>query len=104
MFKLTTEAASQINSAASEGGSEGMVLRLAAMADNTGTIDYKMGFDEESEDDITFVSEGIKIAIAPEFVPILDKVTLDYVTLDDGEIQFVFINPNDANFKETAVN
>lgn len=99
MFKITPEAALQINTAASQGGTEGMTLRLAAMNTPDGTVDYKMGFDESSEDDVTFVSEGIKIAIAPEYVPILDQVTLDFVMLDDGEKQFVFINPGDANYQ-----
>ena len=104
MFKVTPEAANQIQLAATQGGSEGLTLRLAAMVQPSGAIDYKMGFDESTEDDVTFVSEGVQIAIAPEYVPVLDKVTLDFVTLDDGEQQFIFINPEDANYQASANN
>ena len=45
-----------------------------------------------------FTSEGVKIVIAPEYVPLLDNTTLDFAQLDDGEMQFVFINPDDANY------
>jgi len=75
-----------------------MALRLAAIKHDDGSYDYKMGYDEVSEDDITFKSEDVTIVIAPEYVPLLDETTLDYVEMDDGEHQFIFLNPKDINF------
>jgi len=98
MFKVTPAAAEQVRNAAKQGGTEGMALRLAAQKHADGTYDYRMGFDEASEDDIRITSEGIEIVMAPEFVPLLDNTTLDFVQLDDGDAQFVFINPDDANY------
>lgn len=102
MFKVTPSAAEQVRSAAQQGGTEGMALRLAAQKHADGTFDYRMGFDEVSEDDIEMSCEGVKIVMAPEFVPLLDNTTLDFVSLDDGESQFIFVNPDDANYTPTA--
>ena len=98
MFKVTPAAATQIQVSASTGGAEGMALRLAAIRHDDGSFDYKMGFDEISEDDIAFKSEQIDIVMAPEYIPLLDETTLDYVQMDDGEQQFIFLNPKDVNF------
>lgn len=98
MFKVTPAAAEQVKNAAQQSGTEGMALRLAAQRQPDGSFDYRMGFDEVGEDDIRFSSEGVVIVMAPEFVPLLDHTTLDFATLDEGEAQFIFINPDDANF------
>lgn len=98
MFKVTPQAAEQVRVAAEQGGTVGMALRLAAHQRPDGSIDYRMGFDEGTEDDIRFSSEGVQIVIAPEYVPLLDAATLDFVELDAGDSQFVFLNPKDANY------
>ena len=98
MFKVTSRAADQVREAAKGGGTEGMALRLAAQQKPDGSIDYLMGFDEAKEDDIQFKSENVDIVIAPEYVPLLDQAVMDFVQLDDGETQFVFMNPKDANY------
>ena len=99
MFKVTASAAEQVIAAAQQSGTEVMSLRLAAQKHPDGTFDYKMGFDNPTEDDIRFKSEGVDIVIAPEFVPLLDRTVMDYVVLEDGgDPQFIFINPDDANY------
>lgn len=103
MFKVTQAAAEQVRNAAQQSGAEGMALRLAAQRHANGSFDYRMGFDEVNEDDIHFTFEGVKVVMAPEFVPLLDNTTLDFVQLDDGEAQFVFVNPDDANYAPPAI-
>ncbi len=98
MFKVTPQAAEQVKSAAEQGGTAGMALRLAAQQRPDGSIDYRMGFDEVTEDDIRFTSEGVQIVIAPEYVPLLDSATLDFVELEPGESQFIFLNPQDPTY------
>jgi iron-sulfur cluster assembly protein len=98
MFKVTPQAARQVKAAAEQGGTVGMALRLAAQQRPDGSIDYRMGFDEETEDDIRFSSEGVQIVMAPEYVPLLDAATLDFVELEPGEPQFIFLNPKDPNY------
>jgi len=99
MFKVTSAAADQVRQAARQSGVEELVLRLAATRKPDGTIDYRMGFDEPSDDDIRFKTEGVDIVISPEFVPLLDKAVLDFVELAPGDNQFIFLNPEDANYK-----
>ena len=98
MFKVTTAAADQVRVAAHQGGTEGMVLRLAAARTTDGSIEYQMGFDEPNEDDIRFSSEDVDIVMAPEYVPLLDKAILDFVELESGEQQFIFLNPDDPSY------
>lgn len=99
MFKVTPAAADQIRQAARQSGLEELLLRLAASRKQDGAIEYKMGFDEPTEDDIRFNSEGVGIVIAPESVPLLDRAVLDFVELDEGGQQFIFMNPEDPNYR-----
>jgi iron-sulfur cluster assembly protein len=98
MFKVTTTAAGQIVQSAQQGGTEGLALRLAAHQAADGTIDYRMGFDEVREDDIRQRCEGVEVVMAPEFVPLLDEATLDFVELEPGQHHFIFINPKDPGY------
>jgi iron-sulfur cluster assembly protein len=102
MFKVTAAAAQQVLNAAKQGGTEGMSLRLAAHQQQDGSIDYRMGFDEASEDDIRLSSEGIDIVMSPEDVPLLDSATMDYVEIEPGQYHFIFLNPKDANYTPPA--
>lgn len=98
MFTVTVAAANQVQKAAGQSGAEGMALRLAARKLADGTVDYRMGFDDASEDDIRFSSEGVDIVMAPEDVPLLSEAVLDFVEIQPGEFQFIFLNPKDANY------
>lgn len=99
MFKLTPAAADQVRRAAADSGSEGMALRFAAHQRADGTIDYKMGFDSPDEEDIRFKSEGVDIVMEPEYVPLLEAATLDFVALEPGDFQFIFLNPKDSAYQ-----
>lgn len=104
MFKVTPQAAEQVKAAAEQGGTAGMALRLAAQQRPDGSIDYRMGFDEGTEDDIRFKSEGVQIVMAPEYVPLLDAATLDFVEVEPGDPQFIFLNPKDPTFVAPSEN
>ncbi|MEW8657712.1 MAG: iron-sulfur cluster biosynthesis family protein [Candidatus Thiodiazotropha endolucinida] len=98
MFKITPRAAQQIQQAAKMGGTEGMALRFAAQKKEDGSFDYLMGFDDAKDDDIQFDSEGVSLIMEPEYFSLLDETTMDFAELDDGESQFIFINPKDSNY------
>ncbi|MES9939940.1 MAG: iron-sulfur cluster biosynthesis family protein [Candidatus Thiodiazotropha sp. 6PLUC2] len=98
MFKITPRAAEQILQAAKMGGTEGMALRFAAQKKDDGSFDYLMGFDDANEEDIQFDSEGINIIMSPEYFPLLDETIMDFAELNDGESQFIFMNPKDSNY------
>jgi len=102
MFKVTSAAATQVKVAATQGGTEEMSLRLAAQKRPDGTVEYKMGFDYASDEDIQLSCEGVNVLMAPEYVPLLDQTTLDFAELDDGDKQFIFLNPEDSSFRPPA--
>ncbi|EGV17843.1 HesB/IscA family protein [Thiocapsa marina] len=99
MFTLTTAAADQVLKAAQQGGTEGMSLRLAAFQMQDGAIDYRIGFDEPTEDDIRMSCAGVDIVMTPEQVPLLDQTTMDYVEMEPGQFRFIFLNPKDPHYK-----
>lgn len=98
MFKVTAEAAKQIQHAAREGGIEGMALRMAAERKPDGSLHYIMGFDQRTDSDLSVISEGVEIVIAPAYKELLDGTTLDFVEIEAGDQRFIFLNPNDANY------
>lgn len=100
MITITPTAAKQIKSAAKDGRMEGMALRIAARRESDGTIQYAMGFDDTSRaDDTRIRSEGIDIAVAATSTVLLEGTTLDYVELEPGKFEFIFMNPNDPNYR-----
>ncbi len=102
MFTLTTVAAEQVLKAAKEGGAEGLSLRLAASQQADGTIEYRMGFDASTEEDIRFQSEGVDIVMTPEDVPLLDEAVMDFVEIEPGKPHFIFLNPKDPHYQPPA--
>ena len=98
MFKITPRAAEQILQAARQGGTEGMALRFAAQQKEDGSFDYLMGFDDSREEDVQFDCEGITIIMEPTHFSLLEEATMDYAELDDGEKEFIFLNPKDSNY------
>ncbi len=100
MFKITPRAADQIRQAAKQGGTEGMALRFAAQQKDDGSFDYLMGFDDARDEDIQFDIEGVSVIMEPEYYALLDETTMDYAELDDGEKQFIFLNPKDSNYSK----
>jgi iron-sulfur cluster assembly protein len=99
MFKVTAAAADQVVKAAKQGGTEGLSLRLAAFQKPDGSIDYRMGFDDATEDDIRFATAGVDIVVTPESVPLLDQATMDFVEIEPGQYHFIFLNPKDPSYK-----
>jgi len=82
-----------------------MAMRIAATRNPDGTLHYGMGFDDNRmEGDIHITSEDIEIVVSGSSMQLLQGMTVDFVELEPGTPQFIFINPNDPNFSppETA--
>jgi len=101
MITVSKVAAEQILESAKQGNAEGMSLRIAANKKDDGSIEYVMGFaDRDMDDDIFFESEGVKIVVSAACYELLKNTEIDFVKLDDhDEMQFIFKNPNDPNYK-----
>lgn len=98
MITLTRSAAEQVKKSARESNLEGLSLRLAAKRLEDGSFDYGMGFDSEAEEDIKFKCEGVNVVVSPPYMELLNGVTLDYVELEPGSFNFIFLNPNDPSY------
>lgn len=100
MITVTPEAAKQIIESAKQGQSEGMALRIAAKRNEDDTIDYMMGFDDANyDDDIEVTSEGVKLVTGAAYVQLLNGMTIDFVEIEPGQHNFIFLNPNDPNYQ-----
>ena len=103
MFTLTSAAAQQVRQAASASGAQDMALRIAAKIDSDGSVQYGMGFDEPKDEDMKLDLDGVAVVIAEDFQPVLDNIVLDYVELEPGQFNFIFMDarqqePTPASF------
>ncbi len=99
MITLTAQAAEQVLGSAQQSDVKDVYLRLAARLDGNGTIEYGMGFDDRSDGDLVAVSHGVNVLISPGSAELLTGATLDFVEINPGESQFIFINPNDPSHR-----
>lgn len=99
MITVTPAAAAQIKHSAEQSKTEGMSLRIAATRNDDSSIHYAMGFDDNKEDDITVAVAEVEIIISASSAELLKDTTIDFVELEPDKFQFIFINPNDPNYK-----
>ncbi len=98
MITVTPEAAKHINHSANQGDTPGMKLRIAASRNEDGSLHYGLGFDDSTlEGDQIFTSEGIDIIVASSSLGLLTGTVIDYVELEPGKHEVIFINPNDPS-------
>jgi iron-sulfur cluster assembly protein len=98
MITVTEQAAKQIKLSAKQGKAEGMPLRIAATKNEDDSIHYGMGFDDSKEDDISITSGDVEIIVSPVSAELLKDTVLDFVELEPGKHQFIFMNPNDPTY------
>lgn len=92
MFTLTSAAALQIQQAADTSESQDMALRVAAKIDSDGSLQYGMGFDDPKDEDMKLDVGGVSVVISMESQDLLDETVLDFVELEPGEFNFIFID------------
>ena len=95
---VTKAAAAQVRQSMDRSDADGMGLRLAVRMTPSGEFDYVMGFDERAPGDITIVSHGVDVLVAEGEREQVEGMTLDFVELEPGQYEFIFINPNDPNY------
>lgn len=99
MITVTKDAAAQINHSVDVSDANNLALRIAISKDQNNSFQYAMGFDEvKNATDLTCQSEGVTLVYSSEEKELLQGMTLDFVELEDGQRNFVFLNPNDPAF------
>jgi iron-sulfur cluster assembly protein len=103
MITITPAAAEQIRASAKQGDMQGLAMRIAAKRNPDGSMHYGMGFDEnELDGDIRVNADGIDVVIGESSHIHLEGTILDYVEIEPETWQFIFLNPNDANYSPPA--
>ena len=100
IFEISDEAAEQIRKASELAKSSEWPLRLSLNIDDNGKFNYLMGFDQSKEEDLQLKINNINILIDPNSMISLKNTKLDFVAIDGNEKQFIFINPNDPEYKK----
>ena len=98
MFKLSKGAAAEIKRSMQQHDFDDLPIRIAAKRDSTGTFHYQMGFDQAGPGDMMLASGGVDIVIANVHKHLLHGAEMDFVTLDNGDKHFIFLNPNDPAY------
>ena len=99
IFEISDDAAKQISTAAEQSESSEWPLRISLNVDSSGKFNYLMGFDQSKEEDLQLKINGINILIDPDSMVNLKNTKLDFVAIDGSDKQFIFINPNDPEYK-----
>ena len=99
MITISQAAARQIRRTADSGHMEELALRIAASRNPDGSIGYQMGFDEIAPDDVLVNARGVDVVLRKDDKALLNGMTLDYVELEPGDFQFIFLNPNDPGYQ-----
>lgn len=91
MISLTPAAAEQIRAAAQQSGVERMGLRVAARINDSGMLEFGMGFDDERANDAAVDTQGVTLLVNAQSAPYLEDVTIDFSEVSPGEARFVFM-------------
>lgn len=89
-FHMTSAAAREILAAAQRSGAAGVPLRVAARPARDG-MSYGMGFDEPAPGDAVAVFDGLTVLIGADSGAWLAGTVLDFVELDSGGRDFIFM-------------
>lgn len=98
-LSFSPSALEQIKNSVQDSDNSNMGLRFAARMTADESVDYGIGFDEAKEDDIKFECDGVTILIAPDNEELLHGAHVDFVEIEEGQFNFIFLNPNDPNYK-----
>jgi len=100
MIKLSSEAAKQILISAEQNNMPSVPLRIAIKQQDDGSFHYAMGFDEQRLPGDIFVNiDKINMVVSEKSKDLAEGMTIDYVELEPGKLDFVFLNPNDPTYK-----
>ena len=99
MISLTSSAIEQIKNSIEQNEAGSSPLRIAIKTQDDGSFHYAMGFDEQRLPGDSFINiDDISLVVSETSKPYADGMTIDYVELEPGAWQFIFLNPNDPTY------
>ncbi len=99
IISFSPAAIAQIKTNMQDSQHSAMALRIAATMSADETINYGMGFDETKEGDVQFTDDGVNFLVSPDCLELLNGTHVDYVDVENDQHHFIFLNPNDPNYK-----
>ncbi|VAX00336.1 DsrR [hydrothermal vent metagenome] len=99
IISFSPAAIAQIKTNMQDSEHSAMALRIAATMSADETINYGMGFDETKEGDVQFTDDGVNFLVSPDCLELLNGTHVDYVDVENDQHHFIFLNPNDPNYK-----
>ena len=99
MIKLTDQALEQIKYSAEQSGTPSIPLRIAIKRLDDGSFHYAMGFDEQRLPGDSFVVvDEVSMVVSDTSKSLVEGMTIDFVELEPGKSEFIFLNPNDPAY------
>jgi len=99
MISLTTAALEQIKLSANQGEMDSLPLRIAIKEQDDGSFHYAMGFDEQRLPGDNFLNfDGVDLVVSQTSKDLAEGMTIDFVELEAGKSEFIFLNPNDPTY------
>ena len=99
MISLTATAIEQIKHSVEQSGAGSVPLRIAIKTQDDGSFHYAMGFDEQRLPGDNFINiDDISLVVSEASKDFAEGMTIDYVELEPGNWQFIFLNPNDPTY------
>ncbi len=98
MISLTSAALEQMKLSA-EGDAASLPIRIAIKEQDDGSFHYAMGFDEQRLPGDHFLNfDGIDLVVSATSKALAEGMTIDFVELEAGKPEFIFLNPNDPTY------
>ncbi len=99
MISLSSDALEQIKLSINQGDGGNAPIRIAIKEQADGSFHYAMGFDEQRLPGDSFVNiEGISLVVSEGSKALAEGMTIDFVELEAGKKEFIFMNPNDPTY------
>lgn len=99
MISVTTSALEQIKLSVTQGEKGSLPLRIAIKEQDDGSFHYAMGFDEQRLPGDNFLNfDGVDLVVSENSKDLAEGMTIDFVELEPGKSEFIFLNPNDPTY------
>ena len=94
LIEITPIAAEKLQTALSEQGEQGSMLRVMVMPGGHGGVQYMLGVEKEAkEDDFVIETDNVQVLVDSDSASLVEGAQIDYI---DGLMRsgFVISNPN----------
>ncbi len=99
MISLTDAALQQIKLSTAQPDMQTLPLRIAIKEQQDGSFHYAMGFDGQRLPGDSFLHfDGLDLVVSVTSKNLAESMTIDFVELEPGKREFIFLNPNDPTY------